>query len=346
MRSPLVTLAAAGLRACALVVPWLVCGLALAQPSPEDRARAADAYDRGVSAYLGRDYAAAARWFETAHRIAPSPVALAQAVRAHRRAGDLRRAGTLALRLEEQAGLSAPMESLAAETIADARQRYARIDIACATPCTLDVDGAAEEYTRLFVPARTDVVVTAVFPSGSRTERVRGNPGEVNVLSFEAPGAPADASAVASADAGAEPSGTSSDAALDAMSLEQRENPYRISRLRFFSRPRATFFAVLSGTVAIGGATIWSAVDQRSSEDDYQAAVDSGAPSDQIASLKTEHDRDVKRTHWLTGYSVIMVAATGIIAAFTDWTPHGDRRTEASIDASPRGASLSLTHRF
>lgn len=341
-RTPSLRLSTAGLRACAFVVSFLVAGVALAQPSPEERARAADAYDRGVSAYLGRDYAAAARWFETAHRIAPSSVALAQAVRAHRRAGDLRRAGTLALRLEEQAGLSAQIESLAEETIADARQRYARIDIACSTPCTIDVDGTAEEYTRLFVPARTEVVVTAVFPSGSRTERVRGNPGEVSVLSFEAPGTPS----VASASETPAPSGGSSDAALDAMSLEQGENPYRISRLRFFSRPRATFFAVLSGTVAIGGATIWSAVDQRHSEDDYQSAVDAGASSDQLASLRTEHDRDVKRTHWLTGYSVIMVAATGIIAAFTDWTPHGDRRTEASIGASRRGASLSLTHRF
>ena len=67
-----------------------------------------------------------------------------------------------------------------------------------------------------------------------------------------------------------------------------------------------------------------------------------------LAVAQTEHDRDVRRTKWLAVECGAFVAATVVIAAFTDWTPHGDgkRGASASVSVGRGGGSLELRYRF
>ena len=60
-----------------------------------ERAEAAEAYDRGTTAYLSEQYELAAHWFERAYRVVPTSTALVQAVRAHHKAGNSIRAAWL-----------------------------------------------------------------------------------------------------------------------------------------------------------------------------------------------------------------------------------------------------------
>src|SRR5262245_34159669 len=77
----------------------LIAPAAHAQNEARDRQAAAEAYDKGTSAYVAQDYEGAAQWFETANRLSPAAPALIQAARAHQQAGHLTRAATLALQL-------------------------------------------------------------------------------------------------------------------------------------------------------------------------------------------------------------------------------------------------------
>src|SRR5690348_3550323 len=49
---------------------------AFAQSETRERQAAAEAYDQGTASYLSGDFARAAEWFETAHRLSPAAPAL------------------------------------------------------------------------------------------------------------------------------------------------------------------------------------------------------------------------------------------------------------------------------
>ena len=333
-----------GLALAFVTLAFLVCAPEVeAQGASENRMRAAEAYDRGVSAYLLHDYAQAARWFDQAHRLAPSPFALGQAVRAYKLAGDVQRSGSLGLRLLQQEGLTPQLGDVGRAAVAEAMTRYVRVDVECAVGCSLTVDGTPQDGTRFFVPAARDVTVEATFgPGRTQSRTVRADAG-ASVEGVFAPD-PSAASAQTTTDA--------TDAAPDPRTLEaglpEGENPYRISRYRFMSRPRATFYSVLAPTVFSLGLVTWSAIDTHQSKSDL-AAAEAGGDTATIASAQTNHDRDVRRSKWFALQSSAFLLATAFIAAFTDWTPHGDapsRRTHTQLEVSPRGASLGVTHSF
>ena len=313
-----------------------------AQGGSDNRQRAADAYDRGVSAYLLRDYAQAARWFDQAHRLAPSPIALGQAVRAYKLARDVRRSGSLGLRLLQQEGLTPQLAEVGRSAVADAQAEFVRVDVECTAGCSLAVDGQAQDGMHFFVPAGRDVTVTATFGPGQTQDRtVHGQAGSVVQVLF----APAEAmTPTPEADAPETPAEDPRD--LEA-SLGEGENPYRISKYRFFSRPRATFFGVLAPTLISIGMVTWSGVDARHSRQDLHDAESTGDPTT-IAVAQNNHDRDVRRTKWFSVQAGAFLFATALVAAFTDWTPHGDGtgRTRAEVEVSPRGASVGLVHSF
>jgi hypothetical protein len=308
-----------------------------AQATPAERAQAADAYDRGATAYRARDYAAAAQWFERANHALPSTVALVAAMRSHRSARNTQRAGTIALRLEGEPGLSGATATLVRQAIASARTRFVRIEVACSAACTLSVDGAPEEFTRFFATPNTDIAVVATFGAGDQTQHVTGRAGSVHTLAFDAPEGPAD-TVVAVEELPSEP---------EELALDEGENPYRISRRRFLSRPRATFFMTFVAASAVGGITTWSAVDARHSGQDL-ADAESTLSAEEIALIRAEHSRDVRRTHGYIGFTAVMVAMTGLVAGFTDWSPHGSAApaTEATVDVTAQGAELHILRRF
>ncbi len=159
------------------------------EPSAQDRASAGEAFDRGTSLWLSKNYAEAARYFETAHRLAPASGALVQAVRAHVRAKNMLRAATLSLRLQALY----PDDKLAAKTakkgLAKWEKSFARVDVAC-DACTVELDGTIVSHPSFFVEPDTEHTVVANFPTGSETKSVHAEAGETIELAFEAPPEP------------------------------------------------------------------------------------------------------------------------------------------------------------
>ncbi len=320
---------------CSSLVVTMPRPPASAQPTADERARAADAYDLGVSAFRARDYATAARWFETANRLYPSSAAVVQAVRAYRNVRDVLRAGSLALRLEDEPNLSAQAAATVRQAISAARPRYLRVEVVCSAACTLLVDGAEQAFPRFFLEPTREVTVVARFAHGERSERVSGRAGTIRTLAFDAPEGPPEVVEVASTE--------------EDLAIESGENPYRISRLRFLSRPRATFFMTVTAATAVVGITTWSGVDARRSERELDDAIESGETAERIAVLRSQHRQDVRRTRGYLGFTAVMVSVTGLVAAFTDWTPHGDddeADTQADVQVGADSATLTLHHRF
>ncbi len=327
--------------AAALALP----GAARAQGDGARERRAAEAYDAGIRAFEAEEYARAGEAFVTANRFAPSPIALAQAVRAYSRAREVRIAGTLGLRLLAQEGLPDVLHQIAEQAVADARAWYVRIDVACSSTCAIAVDGVIEESSRFFAAPDRDLRIVARFRNGeTREEVVRARAGEARLVEFAA------SRAADEADAELDDLDPHE---LEAAALEDGENPYRISRGRFFSRPRASFFAVLVPTLVGAGMLTWSAVDTRRSRGDLRDARETDDPII-ITRAETEHDRNVRRTKWIAVEEATFVFAAGVIAALTDWSPHGDdrgsrtddSRVEVDVQASPAGVSATLRRSF
>lgn len=65
--------------------------------SPKDAA--GDAYEKGVQAFLSKNYTESAQWFSIAYKIIPSPAALIQTIRAYNKAGQTNKAAQLSLEL-------------------------------------------------------------------------------------------------------------------------------------------------------------------------------------------------------------------------------------------------------
>lgn len=325
------------------VLAWIAItnsgAVASAQTSDDDRARAAEAYDRGARAFREREFAESAGWFERANQLAPSPIATVQAIRAHLRVGNHLRAGTLALSLEGDAGLSPRVEETVREAIDAASSRYARVQISCTATCTLSVDGESTRATRFFLEPDRQVVIVATFATGTRTETVVGPAGSRRDVAFEAPPGSIPADGVAEAEL------------EDELTFDD-DNPYRISRSAFLSRPRAVFFLALGASAAVGAITTWSYIDTRDSKSDLRRAIADGADDQTLALIRARRDRDIHRTRGYIGFTSVVVLATGVCAIFTDWSPERDSSPEdepgttTSVDASPTGASITVLHRF
>lgn len=316
---------------CAFVLGLSLTPVVSAQ-TDDDRARAADAYDRGARAFRSEDYGESARWFERANQLAPSPIALVQAVRAYLRAHDFLRAGTLALALEGDPGLSPRVQDTVREAITGASSRYVRVEVSCTATCTLAVDGEAQPSMRFYLEPDHESTIAATFSNGSRSDVVNSAAGTSRTIAFEAPEGAISTEAVAEA------------AEYD--DLESVINPYTISKVAFMSRPRATAFTAMAATVVVGGITTWSALDARNSRQDRDAAVNDGTDAERIAELTWEHRRDVRRTRGYLGFTGMMVALTGMVAGFTDWTPERQPATTASVAGSRDGGMVTVHHRF
>ena len=288
---------------------------AFAQPSAADKKAAAEAFDRGTAKWLSKDYADAARYFETAHRLAPAAGALVQAVRSHDRAGNGLRAATLALRLESLY----PDDKLAKKTaraiLKKSTKKHTRVNVKC-DGCTIEVDGKLVDYPSFFVEADRKSSVEASFETGSVQKEVQGGAGETVEVAFDAPPpkpeAPKDPkpSPPLEPDAGAAPAPIKDDAD---------------------DEPAVSWVVpvVLGGlTVVAGGALVWSGLDTLSERDVYEADPTRD---------RFERGRDLElRTNVLIGVTAVLGAAA-ITTTFLA-LPSG----EPERDSAGLGATLSV----
>jgi hypothetical protein len=294
------------LSACALLAP-----ASAAAQSAEERRAAGRAYNRGSTAYLAENWSEAARWFETAHRLAPAAPALIQAVRAHRLADHHLRAATLSIRLLALYPDDESATSTAEEVLGDEAQRFLRVDVVC-DGCTVELDGTLLEHPSFFVTPDEPHTITATFETGPVSERIHGEAGQRRELTFDAP-PPAGSGEIAPLQTPDE--GTEGPQPVETSPPEDDESDGGLSPIFFISA------AVL--TAGAGGLLVWSGLDALAGVDDYEA--------DPTPARLAEGQNKELRTNILIGITAGLGVVTTALLFFTDW---GGDEEEESVDVS------------
>lgn len=309
----------AGLTIVSIVL--LVAQSAAAQDSRQ-RAAAAEAYDRGTSGYMTGEYAEAAQWFETAHRLAPAPAALMQAIRAHQKAENLARAATLAVVLQNDYPGEAQAVQYADQILADTAPSLLRVDVDCSA-CEIDLDEAVQQARSLFVDPSTSHVIVAHFSTGDVTKEISGRPGQTTTLRIAAPAA----RLAAPVNDPQEPSTSGSQDASGG------------------GLPPLVTFIGAGVTGAFLVATIISGVDTNSGVDAYETAARNGSPN--ARQLLADGESKETRTNVLIGVTAVFAVATGVIAGvLTDWSSEEEADTHAAIIPTANGVMGLVESRF
>jgi hypothetical protein len=324
---------------------------AVSAQNARERQAAAEAYDRGTTAYVDQAYEEAANWFETANRMAPAAPALMQAIRAHEKGENFPRAATLALELQSSYRDDTSAAEFSNELLNKYTPTLVKVDVTCDEDCKLDVDGKLEEYMKFFVSPEDDHTVTATFETGSKALKLQGSAGEAKDLAITAP-PPPPVKPVAMT-----PTPTSSsDGRSDRGPLP----------------PLVTWIG-LGLTVALGGATAVSGIHALNGVPAYKEAVSAAEPclamqvSERDSACNARVDTANKllddgksrelRTNILIGATAAAAVGTGVIAFFfTDWSG-GDEKAQnqatqgrglprLELHAWPGGAATVLKGRF
>jgi hypothetical protein len=286
------------------------------------RQAAAQAYDRGTTAYVDQSYEEAARWFETANRLAPAAPALMQAIRAHERNDSAARAATLALDLQTTYREDTSAAAFAQSILDKTSGSLLRVQVTCDEDCKLDLDGKLEEHLTFFVSPDRPHQLVATFETGSQSAEIRGAAGETKELSFAAPPAPT-----------REPIAGGGDAT----------QPSRTGKSHPPLSPVVTWIGV-GVTVALGVATIVSGVDTTSKVPGYEKAANEYKVCTTVPTNSCEREGNTAkslleagqgretRTNILIGVTAAAAVGTSVLAfALTDWSgspaSHPDRDT-------------------
>ncbi|MCB9612183.1 MAG: hypothetical protein H6722_06990 [Sandaracinus sp.] len=333
---------------------WLCLSLGVASPSAaqtaQERQAAAEAFDRGTTSLLAEDFNTAARWFEMANNLAPAAPALLQAIRAHQRAGNELRAGTLSLRLVERfpdAG-SAVEE---AQRILDAmRGSYFLVEVVCDEECAVELDGTLQAHPAFFLQPGRAHRVGASFASGNTSEEITGEAGEQRTLRMTAPEGPAiQAPPGDTGSTGVGTQGTTGDSAWTRRD-DGREEPREESGGGIHP---AGFLTTLALTLGSAGVLVWSGMDTLSARDAYEEEAASARMSGDytLASEMLDDGRTKElRTNVLIGTTAGLAAITVILAIVTDWGGSDDEasagRVSPSLAVGPNGAQVGLGGSF
>jgi hypothetical protein len=292
---------------------------ACAQVAATDKARAADAYERGRIANERGDFARAARELALADSLVPDPVTLRVALRAATLADD----AVLGTELLERAAAPlarAPMDRQLAGVVAEARLRFAhrtgRVVVLCpeAVHCMATIDGAAT------TPGETRIVSVGVHTVG-----VQGNGlPEQRMLDVGADqtvtvGLPAQATPVAAP--------TPLPPVVPARPRSPAPTHGGASPLWFLGA------AVI--TAGAGAITIVSALDTANRHADFDSSGCARAPASGCSSLAGDGLSAQRRTDALLIGTAVLAASTATLGVFfTRWT--GGR--DVSVGLGPREA--------
>lgn len=277
--------------------------------SGQQRRAAAEAYDRGTSAWLAGQYSQAAQWFETAHRLAPSSAALVQAIRSHQEAGNTLRAASLALWLKAEFDDDPRATKVADKILTETEGEYAEVTVDCDEECSITIEGKVQEYNRFFVQADVEHELVAGFEHGDRQETVEATAGETVELTFEAPEPP--------------PEPEPGDPGYEA--------PARAEEPPWPGLPKWVTITAMGLTLGLAGTAVWSGVDTLNANDTYEewasACETEGGfdPNDELcveARDRFENGQDLeRRTNILIGAASGMAVLSAALAIFaTDWS--------------------------
>lgn len=324
-------------------------GSRLEAQDARQRQAAADAYDKGTTAYVDQAYDEAAVWFETANRLAPAAPALMQAIRAHEKNGNNARATTLALELQSTYREDASANEFAQSVLDKYASGLLRVQVNCDEDCKLDLDGKLEEYLTFFVSPDDRHRLTATFETGSKASAFQGAAGETKELTFAAPPAPP----------------------VKPISVSSATSSDETSRSGGKPLPPLATWIGLGVTVALGAATAISGVDALNGVKPYEDAAKGwnactaampqpGSCSTEEAKAKDLLDKGRSRelrTNILIGATAAAAVGTGVIAfLLTDWSGSGEKAqnarsrersyTRLQLVPQPGGVSTILEGRF
>ncbi len=315
-----------------------------------ERQAAAEAFDRGTTAYLAEDFGTAARWFEMANNLAPAAPALLQAIRAYQRAGNDLRAATLALRLVERFPDAGTSVDQAQQALDEVRGRFFLVEVACDEECAVELDGTLQAHPSFFLQPDQTHRVGASFANGNVYEEVSGAAGEQRTVRLAAPVERAGQSSTqaeptsedlpqmesawtrrAPPEAGAPDRGAPERAAFDRGVSDESDGGIH----------PAGFLTTLALTLGAAGALVWSGMDTLSARDAYEAVAaqerrDGALTFPEARTLLDEGRTKELRTNVLIGATAGLAVLTVVLAIVTDWGSTDD-------DASASGASLRPT---
>ena len=285
-----------------------------------ERAEAAEAYDRGTTAYLSEQYELAAHWFERAYRVVPTSTALVQAVRAHHKAGNSIRAANLALQLQDEYPGDARSKQITNAVVGAVKPDNVLVEAQCEKRCTLEIDGALVQHAVFFVTPDVEHSLKAAFDNGETSTFVRAAAGTTKKITLAAPAPPP---------------------------------PPPIPRWAFFSSLGAT--VALGAVTAWSGIDANKGVDAYESA--ARAASSPGinngnspTPEQQAQALLEEGQQKERRTNILIGVTAGMAVTTAVLGVFTNWKGESreaaSKRIEPSIAVSTKGGALTIKGRF
>jgi hypothetical protein len=298
------------------------CALLPSTSARADVTAAARAYTEGQAAQMEGKYERAADSFELAYSIKPSKEALRSAARMRMQAGQLARAANLSEQLMAKYPDDAPSAALAKDIREQAEATLARLAVTCQAPgCSLSVDGRALTLSvaekHVFYLAPGDTLLEVNFGDAQVIRKVMARAGariDLNVVAPVRKEKPATAS-------------TSARPVRPALAAAPARGGW----------PRTVLYVGAGVTAALGGVTIWSALDTSAAHDDYVARPTSSGWDDGRAKQL--------RTNLLLGATAAAAITTTVIAIyFTDW----GKRERASLTVAPTssGATVGLIADF
>jgi hypothetical protein len=269
-------------------------------PSGDARARAKEAYDRGVEAHGKGDMHKAAQEFARADSLAPSGIALQAALDAAIEADD----PALGAELLERSHREKPSGQLAA-SINQAKTKFAgragRVKVSCpsGSTCLATIDGASMETAK---------------PSWART-------GQHTVV-VQVDGDPQTKLVRVEADQIVEVVGTKGDSSVAAKEPSPSEPPPPDKKKHRFEDglPPIFFYGGVGLTVVLAGVTTFLAVSTSSTHDDFENLGCTRANVDGCADLKDDGESGQTSTNAVLVLTAVAAIGTAVVgAAFTNW---------------------------
>lgn len=309
----------------------LVGSGARAEGAEPDFEAAARAYREGQAAQNGAKPAEAARWYELADSIAPSPQALRNAIRSHLAAAQGPRAATLAL-VAQRRYSDRETRSLAREVLAGSGAALARITVKCGVPCELLCDGQAltarpESEFDVYIQPGNHAVSARFDAREAVQQQVELGAGERLILNLES-SAPVRVKQQQS---------VASNRSFSSAPLAEGAALPRTPSVDDRGAPAWMFWSAAGVTAAVATASIVSAFDTLHRHDAYLADATEDRYYSGISSQR--------RTNLLFLGTGVAAALTVGLAFFTDW--EGETTTVApQLSLSGPGGGLSLHHRF
>jgi hypothetical protein len=295
-------------------------------PTPEERKRAATAYDRAVRLFDAAKYADAARAFLEADQLAPNSEALSSAIASARSANDHLLVVEVAERAMARESADPRLAGAARAALSEAEAHLARVELQCRpAPCSLLIEGAPVDAGRHYLlPGTYLFAASYAAPNEPVEQRTSLEAGSLYNISLSARPA-------ASAESRPAPPRL-----VPSHTVEAQGPPSGHESLARKPLKPWTLYVGTGVTVALGGITVWSGLDALSRADHYKAT--------RTVSDRSRATASIRRTDWLL-VGTALAAGASVFAAVR-LVDFGPDKSTVSVVAVPTGAFVRWSGRL